>query len=68
MIQGRDDAFRAWRKGVLTDAQLAKVVSDLETVVAIFYAMDRAGDLAIVTLRQECESAREMQQRRKQKA
>lgn len=66
-MQGRNDAFKAWRRGILTDAQLAKVATDLQTVVDIFYAMSRAGDLAMVYLRQECESAKDMQRRRKEK-
>jgi hypothetical protein len=65
MAQDRNDAFKAWRNGILTDAQLAKVVDDLQTVVDVFCAMDRAADLALVYLRQECESAKDMQRRRK---
>lgn len=67
MAQDRNDAFKAWRNGVLTDSQLAKVVEDLQTVVDVFYAMDRASDLAMVYLRMECESAKDMQRRRKEK-
>lgn len=61
----RNGAFKAWRNGVLTDAELKQVVTDLQTVVDVFYAMDRAADLAMVYLRQECEMAKDMQRRRK---
>lgn len=64
-MTSRTDAFAAWRRGVLTDEQLARVVKDLQTVVDVFYAMDRAGDLAMVYLRQECESAKDMQRQRR---
>ncbi len=64
-MQDRTDAFKAWRSGILTDTQLACVAKDLQTVVDVFYAMDRAGDLAMVYLRQECESAKNMQRNRR---
>ncbi len=65
MAQDRNDAFKAWRNGVLTDGQLGQVVKDLQTVVDVFYAMDRAGDLALCYLRHELESAKRMQDGRK---
>lgn len=61
----RTEAFRAWRCGVLTDAQLKCVVKDLQAVIDIFYAMDRAGDLSMHYLRSELDAAKRMQEGRK---
>lgn len=60
----RNEAHKQWRKGIIGTPELCLVVKDLQHVVDVFYAMDRAADLSMVYLRMELESAKDMKRRR----
>ena len=60
----RDGAFAAWRRGVVSNDELKQVVSDLQTVVDVLYAMEDRG-MTLRGFRQELNSAERMSESRR---